>query len=288
MVQSCGIQMGMRQQQSFSNDYLNLGEKGSFPSMFYIFDGKLYFIASTQLHGREIWSSDGTIQATMLLQDIFPGPDNGASSRFASSRGLLFFAGVDPDHGKELHASQICHPGKYGSTLTPKCSHCHRGQYNTLHEATSCKKWTDCNPGKYIRVHGNATSDRLCVPCAEGKFSFFSNAEYCEHFTTCTSTEYVANEPSADTDRKCHQCQYGQFAFGRNGNACFPILKYLCMLNETQISGNVATFCNFHNINATILKHYSLNPSGVRNPQEKHRLVLNAETLFIIGIVSFI
>jgi ELWxxDGT repeat protein len=76
-----------------------------------VFDGAMYFVATTPATGAELWRSDGTAAGTQMVRDILPGPGDGigqalGSSRrlpqFVSARGMLFFIGSDGLSGFEL------------------------------------------------------------------------------------------------------------------------------------------------------------------------------------------
>ena len=78
----------------------------SHPYGFRVFGGLLYFQATDDVHGRELWRSDGTEAGTVLVKDLNPGPGDAFSPFFlhpsqAAGGSLLFFAdeGV---HGFEL------------------------------------------------------------------------------------------------------------------------------------------------------------------------------------------
>lgn len=47
------------------------------PQNFTILNDKMYFVASDEAHGRELWTSDGTAQGTHMLVDIYPGSNWG-------------------------------------------------------------------------------------------------------------------------------------------------------------------------------------------------------------------
>ena len=53
------------------------------------------FAASDDVHGRELWVSDGTPAGTRLLEDIRKGPDGSAPSRLRVQREAVFFAATD-------------------------------------------------------------------------------------------------------------------------------------------------------------------------------------------------
>src|SRR5436305_1000544 len=71
--------------------------------------GHLYFFADDGVHGRELWSTDGTDTGTQLVKDINPGP---AASNWGSAGQVLarvgdrfVFAADDGGHGSELWIS---------------------------------------------------------------------------------------------------------------------------------------------------------------------------------------
>jgi ELWxxDGT repeat protein len=65
-------------------------------------DGKLWLAAGDDVHGTELWRSDGTADGTRLVQDIAPGPASSAPSHFVASGSNLFFTASTPAHGREL------------------------------------------------------------------------------------------------------------------------------------------------------------------------------------------
>ena len=73
----------------------------SFPRDFKAIDGRLYFSADDGVHGREVWTSDGTIAGTRLLRDANDGISGlGYISLGAVTFGnrLYFAAGARPIH----------------------------------------------------------------------------------------------------------------------------------------------------------------------------------------------
>jgi ELWxxDGT repeat protein len=67
--------------------------------------GRLFFAADDGIHGRELWTSDGTIEGTSLLADLYPGPQGSSPSSLVAAFGRLYFAAADPVHGRELWSS---------------------------------------------------------------------------------------------------------------------------------------------------------------------------------------
>ena len=52
------------------------GAGGSFPFEMTVIDATLYFSANDGASGLELWKTDGTMNGTMLVQDIAPGGDS--------------------------------------------------------------------------------------------------------------------------------------------------------------------------------------------------------------------
>jgi ELWxxDGT repeat protein len=67
--------------------------------------GLLFFVADDDVHGWELWVSDGTTPGTRLVQDICPGACSSAPSSLTAFNGLLFFAANDGVHGTEIWRS---------------------------------------------------------------------------------------------------------------------------------------------------------------------------------------
>ncbi|MCP9766853.1 hypothetical protein EGI22_02965 [Lacihabitans sp. LS3-19] len=51
------------------------GVGGSFPINFFNHNNELFFFANSNLYGKELWKTDGTITGTVLLKDMNPGTD---------------------------------------------------------------------------------------------------------------------------------------------------------------------------------------------------------------------
>ncbi len=65
-------------------------------------DGLLYFTADDGIHGRELWSTDGTPEGTLMVKDINPGAGTPAIADFKVVGGTLYFTADDGVHGREL------------------------------------------------------------------------------------------------------------------------------------------------------------------------------------------
>ena len=70
-------------------------------------DGQLFFIARDEIHGTELWKSDGTEAGTALVKDIYEGTDDGLSQSdwLKNVDGTLFFTAAEALNGRELWKS---------------------------------------------------------------------------------------------------------------------------------------------------------------------------------------
>ena len=69
------------------------------------------------IHGRELWSSDGTAEGTSMVKDIWPGPGSASPGAFLGDfidvRGVLYFSAEDHTHGRELWRSDGTEEGTF-------------------------------------------------------------------------------------------------------------------------------------------------------------------------------
>lgn len=85
------------------------GNQCSFPS---VYDGpllvrsggRLFFLAAEEVHGTELWTTDGTAAGTRMVRDVCPGPC-GWPGALRAAGGEVFFYTSEPSHGRQLWAS---------------------------------------------------------------------------------------------------------------------------------------------------------------------------------------
>jgi ELWxxDGT repeat protein len=100
LYRSDGSRTGLVQLHSFTAD---AADPGTTPShSLTVFGDRLCFVADDGVHGRELWTSDGTAAGTSMLLDIYPGPLSSGPSWLTVAGGRLWFSADDGVHGIEL------------------------------------------------------------------------------------------------------------------------------------------------------------------------------------------
>ncbi len=105
---------------SFNN--LNIGGKFHKKT---VANGFLFFGATDPIHGYELFKSDGTVEGTYMVKDIFVGPNSSMVSELFAFNGNVYFKAKDSWDNMELWKSdgtaegtvmvQDIRPGQYGS-----------------------------------------------------------------------------------------------------------------------------------------------------------------------------
>jgi ELWxxDGT repeat protein len=76
-------------------------------------NGFFYFVLNDDVHGVELWRSDGSTQGTMLVRDINPGIQSSSPSHFMLRDSILFFIANDGMHGDALWRSDGTSEGTF-------------------------------------------------------------------------------------------------------------------------------------------------------------------------------
>jgi ELWxxDGT repeat protein len=71
-----------------------------------VLDNQLYFPLYTNELGRELWTSDGTIEGTTLVIDAYPGLPSSSPHSLVSLNGVLYFLAEHPRDGKIVWYSE--------------------------------------------------------------------------------------------------------------------------------------------------------------------------------------
>jgi ELWxxDGT repeat protein len=84
---------------------VNSGAGSSSPTYLTLVNGTIFFQAYDDIHGRELWKSDGTPGNTILVKDIYPGTEPSEPNSLTEVNGILYFTADDGTHGSELWRS---------------------------------------------------------------------------------------------------------------------------------------------------------------------------------------
>lgn len=80
------------------------GRDSSDPAEFTLAGGRIWFVASSDVHGRELWTSDGTVAGTREVADLVPGAGGSDPKRLFPAYGWLFFNANDALADEEVWA----------------------------------------------------------------------------------------------------------------------------------------------------------------------------------------
>ena len=78
---------------------------GSDPAEFTKVGSFVYFAATDETNGRELWRTDGTPAGTVLVKNIRPGPSSSSPNNLVECQGKLLFSATDGLNGEELWVS---------------------------------------------------------------------------------------------------------------------------------------------------------------------------------------
>jgi len=88
-------------------------EESSLPTSFLSIGSTTYFSAVSNIHGKELWKTDGTTEGTLLVKDTNPGAGYGMVATLANLGGLLLFIADDGHHGREIWRSDGTEAGTF-------------------------------------------------------------------------------------------------------------------------------------------------------------------------------
>lgn len=99
------------------------GAHGSNPSNFFAYGGKIYFSATTEEYGTELWVYDTVADVVGMVKDLHPGSNGSHPSQFfAFFTGQIGFVATTPDHGTELWITDGTTAGTEVADLLPGTS----------------------------------------------------------------------------------------------------------------------------------------------------------------------
>src|SRR5258705_5433377 len=74
------------------------GTRPSFPSDIFTLGTKHFFTADDGVHGKEIWTTDGTADGTQMFLDLSPGSASSNPDLHDLVNGLIYFDANDGTH----------------------------------------------------------------------------------------------------------------------------------------------------------------------------------------------
>ncbi|MBK7129679.1 MAG: T9SS type A sorting domain-containing protein [Crocinitomicaceae bacterium] len=156
----------------------SVGLESSHPKHFIEYNGILYFRATDELHGRELWGWNGTTDPVMI-EDINPGTAHSsedwnlsATKRMAVFNGSLYFAANDGVVGEELF--------KYNGCLVD-ASVIQNGMVLETNQTGTSYQWIDCASGNAIVGETNQTY----TPTVDGDYKVVITDGLCIDTSDC-------------------------------------------------------------------------------------------------------
>lgn len=68
-----------------------------------VFNNKIYFAGMDAANGTELWSTNGTGTGTVMVNDLWIGPDSSKPREFIVFNSKLYFTAYEPTYGRELY-----------------------------------------------------------------------------------------------------------------------------------------------------------------------------------------
>lgn len=156
----------------------SIGLHNSHPRHFIEYNGILYFRATDELHGRELWGWNGVTDPEMI-EDINPGTANSsedwnlnATKRMVVFNGSLIFAADNGVVGEELF--------KYDGCLV-SASVVQNGITLEANQTGTSYQWIDCSTGNAISGETNNTF----TPTVDGEYKVVITDGLCIDTSAC-------------------------------------------------------------------------------------------------------
>lgn len=92
---------------------IQTGNKGSQIKELCVAGSLVYFVADDELHGKELWKSDGTHAGTMLVKDLCDGNCSSTPRQLTAVGSIVYFTAYESNKGTELWRSDGTVEGTY-------------------------------------------------------------------------------------------------------------------------------------------------------------------------------
>lgn len=131
------------------------GVESSFPQSLTNVNGTLFFIATDQNTGFELYKVDPVSGLVSQLKDIYPGEVGSSPDGLTNVNGTLFFSAVDPEHSRELWKSN----GTPEGTVLVKDIRPTFFPGSTEPRPSDLRYFVDFNGTLYFSANGGTTAD---------------------------------------------------------------------------------------------------------------------------------
>jgi ELWxxDGT repeat protein len=157
----------------------------SFPDSLVEFKDRLYFAASNEENGRELFVSDGTDEGTQLVADLYPGVFGSSPSNLVESDDKLYFTADDEKNGQELFVSDGTAEGTQSLMDLAPGLISYGSDFTNLVEFNDKLYFTanDGESGNELFVtDGTPEGTQLVADLAPGKNKYGPNNSYIDNF----------------------------------------------------------------------------------------------------------
>lgn len=145
-------------------------KEGINPSQFVESNGTVYFSGRDAENGGELWKTDGTVDGTVMVKDIFPGPTGSLARNFVPfGDGILFQA--SGENGFELFVSDGTSAGTYElRDINPGTSSSSIRNLTRVNDSTVVFSATDGTGGHELwRTDGTSSGTELVMDIRPGE-----------------------------------------------------------------------------------------------------------------------
>ena len=107
-------------QTQLTNFHSTTGRDYSGPGNFATFNDQLFFTASNNKTGKELWKTNGTAESCALVKDINLGFSSSITSNLQVFKGKLYFVATDGIYGYQLWQSDGTAAARAANNIRPR------------------------------------------------------------------------------------------------------------------------------------------------------------------------